>query len=202
MNHPLHSRPWNLPDIVGIAARAILANGAGGAAADVFAAAAKLLEYTSPPAGYLTHVILPKVPPTGAPAAVFETDADSCVPAGAGAAPVVLTNHFQRRTDGRKASKDSKDRERQMQSGVSGCFDLGDKQVSVEEAWQILGSVQRGGGHAFGTLHALVFRHEPWCFELRIASYGENGVVAAPASARQHVLTRQQLFADGEALGR
>ena len=25
MNHPLHSRPWNLPDIVGIAARAILA---------------------------------------------------------------------------------------------------------------------------------------------------------------------------------
>lgn len=184
-----------------IAARAILANGAG-EAATVFAEARRLLANTSPPAGFLTHVVLPQVPGEGSPAAVFETDARSCVVGERGEGAFVLTNHFRTRTDGRKASKDSKDRERQLQAGVGGCLDVGDKRVSVDEAWQILGTVQRGGGHAFGTLHALVFRHEPWCFQLRVATLGADGVVAAPASPRRHTLTRQQLFADGEVLGK
>lgn len=184
-----------------IATRAILANGTG-EAATVFAEARRLLGNTSPPAGFLTHVVLPQAQGDVAPAAVFETDAASCVVGERGEGAFVLTNHFRTRTDGRKASKDSKDRERQLQAGVGGCLDIGDKKVSVEEAWQILGTVQRGGGHAFGTLHALVFRHEPWCFELRVATLGADGVVAAPASTRRHALTRQQLFADGEVLGK
>ncbi len=185
-----------------IAARAILASGVGDGGAGAFANAQKLLANTSPPAGFLTHVVLPVVPKDREPAAVFETDSRSCVPAAHRDGAFTLTNHFHTRADGRGASKDSKDREQRLQSGISGCFDAGDKQVSVEEAWQILGSVQRGGARAFGTLHALVFRHQPFCFELRIATPGKDGLVAAPASPRRLSLTHAQLFADGEVLGR
>lgn len=183
------------------AARAILANGAGEPTA-VFAAAQKLLGNTSPPAGFLTHLVLPAVPAKGSPAAVFETDAGSCVEGAPGEGAFVCTNHFRTRHDGRAASKDSVDRAQRLQSGVSGCLTIGDDKVSVEEAWQILGSVQRGGSRAFGTLHALVFRHDPWCFELRIATMGKDGLVAAPASTNRHALTHAELFADGETLGK
>jgi hypothetical protein len=54
--------------------------------------------------------------------------------------------------------------------------------------------VQRGGGHAFGTLHSLVFRQEPWCFELRIAELGPVGLVAAPVSSRRWSVPREVLF--------
>lgn len=179
-----------------IAARGILERGAGG---DVFATAKELLTYTSPPAGFLTHVVLPTVPATGPPAAVFETDASSSERATLNGNPIVVTNHFRTRQDGRPSSKDSREREQRLDQGVAGCLQVGDKLVSVEEAWQALVSVQRGGGHAFGTLHALVFRHEPWCFELRIAEMADARVVAAPSSTRRHVLTRAQLFGNGEA---
>ena len=61
----------------------------------------------------------------------------------------------------------------------------------------MLDSVQRGGHHGFGTLHSLVFRHEPWCFELRIATWdNERGIVPATASSRRFALSREQVFAD------
>lgn len=184
-----------------IAVRELLAHGASEPAA-IWARAKELLGNTSPPAGFLTHVVLPVVPAQGPPAVVFETDAKSCVPGEPGPGPLVVTNHFRSRTDGRPASADSVDRQQRLEKELAGCFDLADRRVSIEEAWQILASVDRGGGHAFGTLHALVFRHEPWCFELRVGAVGEKGIVAAPASDRRHVLSRRQVFADGETPGR
>jgi hypothetical protein len=179
-----------------VAARAILATGKAGDAEPVFVEARRLLEYTSPPAGFLTHVVMPSAIAGKSPVAVFETNVDSCVRAELAAGACVLTNHFRTRTDGLKASRDSVDREKRVGEGIGGCLVEGDKKVSIDEAWQLLQSVQRGGGHAFGTLHSLVFRHEPWCFELRIAELGDKGVVAATESARRFVLRREQVFPD------
>jgi hypothetical protein len=184
-----------------VAVRELLAHGASEPAA-AWARAKDLLGNTSPPAGFLTHVVLPVVPVDGAPAVVFETDAKSCVAGVAGPGPVVVTNHFRTRSDGRPASGDSVDRQARLEKELATCFDLEDRRVSIEEAWQILASVDRGGGHAFGTLHSLVFRHEPWCFELRIGTVGGNGIVAAPVSDRRYALSRRQVFADGETPGR
>lgn len=183
-----------------IAARALLAAGTGDRAT-LEARGKDLLGYTSPPAGFLTHVVLPQAPADGSPALVFETDAKKCVPSTAGAGCEVLTNHFRTRTDGRKASKDSLDREQSLQKGIAGCVEVDDKVVSVAEAWKLLGSVDRGGKRGFGTLHSLVFRHEPWCFELRIATVQDAALVAAPVSERKFALTRAQLFAVGQKLG-
>ncbi len=185
-----------------VAARMILEQSVAAAGGKVFDESKRLLGYTSPPAGYLTHVVLPAVPAGMPPAAVFETDSGSSVQEEATPGAVVLTNHFRTRKDGRQASKDSLDREQRVRTCIDGCLVSGDKLVSVEEAWTILESVQRGGNRGFGTLHALVFRHEPWCFELRVAVHEEKGLVAAPSSARRHVLTRQELFAVGETFGK
>lgn len=183
-----------------IAARALLAAPERGDGAAVAKEARRLLEYTSPPAGFLTHVVLPTAAGEGSPASIFETDAKSCVLAQSATGACILTNHFRTRTDGRKASKDSLDREKRVGAGIDGWLGEGDRRLSVDEAWQVLRSVQRGGGHAFGTLHSLVFRHEPWCFELRIAEHrDETGVLAAPDSPRRCVLAREQVFPAGAA---
>ncbi len=184
-----------------IAVREILAHGAGASAATI-GKARELLGYTSPPAGFLTHLVLPSLPPSGPPAVVFETDAKACVVQEVAAGPVVVTNHFRTRNDGREASRDSLGRERRLQEGLGNCIAIDDRQISAAEAWDLLSEVDRGGGHAFGTLHSLVFRHDPWFFELRIGTLGTNGVVAAPDSDRRHALTRRQVFADGETFGR
>ena len=167
----------------------------------VFAECKRLLGYTSPPAGYLSHVVLPRAADKAAPFAVFETDSKSCVAAERAPGASVLTNHFLTRADGRPASKDSVDREKRVRRGIDGCLGEGDKRVSIDEAWELLRSVQRGGVHAFGTLHSVVFRHEPWCFELRVASMDGKKIVAAPDSTRRHSLTRKELFATDEKLG-
>jgi hypothetical protein len=186
-----------------IAARAILAAGVGSDAAATWAAAREQLGYTSPPGGFLTHLVLPVAPAVGAPAMVFEADARKVVPgAGPGAVAdgaerrdaLVVTNHFRTRTDGRPASGDSLQREKRLAKGIGQCLAADDHKLSRDEVWELLGAVERGGGHAFGTLHALVFRHEPWCFELRIAELGTDGIVAAPASGRRVVLSREQVF--------
>mgnify|MGYP003343968037 CR=1 FL=1 len=151
----------------------------------------KLLEHTSPPAGYLTHVVMPTVPKGGSPAAVFETDSkDSALGGdGAGAATgLVLTNHFQVRQDGRGASKDSLSREKELHDGIAGCLAVEDKVVSIEKAWRLLTGVERGRKSSLGTLHSLVFRHEPWCFELRVAAVVDELLVPAPSSARRITL--------------
>ncbi len=177
-----------------IAARRILAAGPGEDPATTFAACKKLLEYTSPPAGYATHVVLPKAVGGAGPAAVFETDAKSCVQAELVAGSCVLTNHFRTRKDGRQASRDSLGREKRVTEEIGGCIDTGDHRVSVAEAWTILESVSRDG-RGMGTLHSVVFRHEPWVFELRIAALDAQGaVVGAPKSERRYSLTRDQVF--------
>jgi hypothetical protein len=174
----------------------------GDRGAATFAKAAELLGYTSPPVGFMTHVTLPAAPASGAPTRVFEADVKSTVPHAHAGGPLVLTNHFRTRADGRKASGDSVGRQKQLDAGIAGCIDAGDRKVDVAEAWTMLQSVERGGSNAFGTLHALVFRHEPWLFELRVGAVQDGKVVAAPSSPRRHALTRAQLFAEGESLPR
>lgn len=188
--------PSSWPSAIG--ARKILEHGAQRTAGEVFAEAQRLLGFTSPPAGFLTDVVLPVVPPDGRPAVVLETDVKECVVGAAHAGPFVVTNHFQTRTDGRRASKDSLDREQRIERGIEGCIAVEDHSVDVAEAWRILQSVERGGNHAFGTLHALVFRFEPWCFELRLASHPAEGLVAAPSSERRFVLTKADVFGYGD----
>ncbi|MCU0865585.1 MAG: C45 family peptidase [Planctomycetes bacterium] len=177
-----------------IAARSILGGGVQADAAATWQLAFDRLGYTSPPAGYLTHVVLPAVPTAGPPVAVFETDADKVVRGECGAGAFVLTNHFRTRQDGREASGDSLQREQRLDRGIAACLQADDRRLSVAEVWDVLGSVKRSGGHAFGTLHSLVFRHQPWCFELRIAERGDAGIVGAPASSRRIELGREQVF--------
>lgn len=184
------------------AARAILEHAKVDDGAATFAEAQRLLGFTSPPAGFLTRVVLPQATGDAAPVAVFETDVHKSVREDAPAAVSVVTNHFTTRHDGRDASRDSLDRARRVQTGLDDLCTGGDRRVDVAEAWQVLQSVQRGGGHAFGTLHALVFRCEPWCFELRLATITPDGLVAASSSERRFALTRAELFATGEQLGR
>ncbi len=185
-----------------IAARRVLAHGVGAEPAALLRFAEEQLEYTSPPAGFLTHLVLPVAPKDGSPAIVFETDAKDSERGGDGGRAgtgLVLTNHFQVRQDGRPASRDSVDREKQLHAGIAGCLAVDDKVVSIEEAWTMLGSVQRGRRSSFGTLHALVFRHAPWCFELRIGDVVDDLLVPAPTSQRRLSLTKAELFAPIEA---
>jgi len=175
-----------------IAARKVLASKGQGDAR--LLEARQHIEHTSPPAGFLTHVVLPEVPASGTPAALFETDAHKCVRGEVQPGPFVVTNHFRTREDGRNSSGDSLGREEELQKGITGCIEVGDRKVDVDEAWRMLASVEAGGGHHFGTLHSLVFRHEPWCFEVRVGVHGEDGIVAAPSSSRRHRLTREQVF--------
>lgn len=181
-----------------IAARRILERGATGGAESVFADALRAVQYTSPPVGYLTHVVLPAIPEKGPPLTVFEADTEACEPGTRADGPFVLTNHFRTRTGGRGASRDSLDREKRLTAGIAGCMATDDRVVDIAEAWSMLESVQRGGGHAFATLHSLLFRHEPWLFELRLAEHEESGIVAAPVSSRRYVLRREQVFAPGD----
>jgi len=177
-----------------VAARKVLES--DGAGDDRLAQAQRHIEYTSPPVGFLTHVVLPRVPASGAPAALFEADARRSVLGAAPPGPFVVTNHFRSRQDGAGASGDSLGREQALQRGVLGCVTVDDERVDVGEAWRILGSVERGGGRFFGTLHSLVFRHYPWCFEVRVAEFVDDAVVAAPSSGRRYELTRAQVFGE------
>lgn len=174
-----------------VAARAILATIPAGDAAAAFAQAQELLGHTSPPAGFITRLVLPTVPANGQPAAVFETDVKRCIQAEPFAGLCITTNHFAARTDGRPASADSRDREQQVRQQLEAALAQG--RVTPATAWQALRSVERGG-RRFGTLHALVFRHEPWCFELAIATVDGKDCVPAPKVAGRHLLTREQLF--------
>ncbi|MFK7741091.1 MAG: C45 family autoproteolytic acyltransferase/hydrolase [Planctomycetota bacterium] len=177
-----------------VAARRILeGNGTGKARIQ---AAREALEYTSPPVGFMTHIVLPKPLPNGPPVAVFETNTKDVVRFDAEAAePVVVTNHFRTREDGRPASPNSTGREQELQKGITGCFAVDDKVIDTDEAWRMLQSVEAGGGEYFGTLHSLVFRHDPWFFELRVGEHPKEGIRGAPSSVkRRYRLTREQVF--------
>jgi hypothetical protein len=176
-----------------IAAEQILARAHAADGERVFAQALELLGYTSPPAGFLTRIVLPAPVGATSPLGLFEADARKVLRAAVDGQGVV-TNHFLGRKDGREASKDSLDREQRVRAVIGECLAGGDHRIDVAEAWRMLTAVQRGGGHAFGTLHSLVFRHDPWCFELRIAKHQRDGLVAAPASPRQFALPRAVVF--------
>lgn len=175
-----------------IAARKVLAS--TGRGDERLRKAKEHLEYTSPPVGFLTHVVLPEVPESGTPAALFETDAHESVVGEVQPGPFVVTNHFRTREDGRGSSRDSRGREKTLEQGIVGCIEVGDEKVDVDEAWRMLESVEAGGGHQFGTLHSLVFRHEPWFLEVRVGAHQQDGIVAAPSSSRRYQLTREQVF--------
>ena len=172
------------------AARAILET--GGPGVDNFAAAERLLGRTSPGAGFLTRIALGTVAADDPPFALFETDVHKVV-RGRDATCAVVTNHFVSRDDGREPSRDSLSRTQTLTAGLAERARDGDRRLSPAEAWELLVAVQRDAGSP--TVHALVFRHEPWCFELRVAQVVGGKVVAAPASARRHTLTRNQVFA-------
>ncbi|MCK5945170.1 MAG: hypothetical protein KAI24_24485, partial [Planctomycetes bacterium] len=123
-----------------IAARQVLAS--DGVGDQRLRQAREHLEYTSPPVGFLTHVVLPQVPASGSPAALFETDARDCVPGGVASGPFVVTNHFLKREDGRGSSGDSRGRMETLQQGITGCIEVGDRRVDVDEAWRMLQSVE------------------------------------------------------------
>lgn len=161
--------------------------------------AEEVLEYTSPPVGYMTHVVLPEAAAEGRPVAVFETNVADTVVGGNLDGAFVVTNHFRTRQDGRVASRDSTGREAEMQKGIAGCIKVADRAVDPDEAWEILQSVEAAGGHQFGTLHSLVFRHDPWHFELRVADHNADGLIGAPSSSRRYRLTREQVFAGAAA---
>lgn len=177
-----------------VAARRILEELLPADGEKAFAKAKKLLENTSPPAGYLTRVVLPIAPMGGSPAAVFETDRDESVQAEAAKDVSVVTNHFTTRKDGRPASKDSLERETKVRGGVDTCLHDGDHQGRFGCRGVAGTRVCSAAMPASGTLHSLVFRNDPWCFELRIGEKGEQGCVPAPISARRYVLRREQLF--------
>ena len=152
------------------------------------------VEYTSPPAGFLTHVALPAVPESGVPAALFEADSRKSVLGDARPGPCVVTNHFLTRKDGRDAAADSRRRERMLRRGIAGCFELGDQKVDSAEAWDMLREVAVSSRSRFGTLHSLVFRHAPWCFEVGICEKEGRQVVGAPSRSLRYRLTREQVF--------
>jgi hypothetical protein len=174
-----------------VAARAILEQVAGSADQEGFAQAQKLLGNTSAPAGYITRVVFPQAG-AGGPVGLFEADRNKVVRATVDRCEVT-TNHFQGRSDGREASKDSIDRQKSISAGIEQSGKDGGR-VTPAAAWQMLAAVQRGGSRAFGTLHSLVFRHAPWCFELRIAEPSDKGLVAAPESTRRWSVPREVLF--------
>ncbi len=178
------------------AARAILQQARAADPAACFALALDRLGYTSPPQGFLTRIVLPGALPGQSPVGVFEADSSTVVRSKI-EGPSVVTNHFLTREDGIKESGDSLRRQQAVQRCLQQDLQSGDRRVSVEEGWAMLREVERGKGKGFGTLHSLVFRNDPWVFELRLADVDSEGrLIAAPSSSRRHTLTKEQVFAD------
>ncbi len=177
-----------------IAARVILEDARADDPKAAWAIALDRLGYTSPPAGFLTRVVLPAAKDGESPSGLFEADSRKVLRADRPEVCVV-TNHFQGREDGIPASEDSTERFRSVSGKIAGCLEADDRKLSVEEGWDALRAVQRGS-RRFGTLHSLVFRNEPWVFELRLAEVGaDQKLVPAPDATRRLALSRDALFA-------
>ena len=184
-------RPGSQP--AATAARRILRQAA---AAGAFEIGRDELVKTCPPYGYLTRVVSSDFS-NGSPVRVFEADRKG-VTFRKDDGLCVVTNHFLSRADGRRAGSDSSTRWRTLRDGLQADLESDDRLVSVAEAWEALAEVARGG-RRFGTLHSLVFRHDPWVFELAIGELTEQGGVrAAPLGRTRYRLTRAQVFASIE----
>jgi hypothetical protein len=171
---------------------------------DAYEAAGEFLRETSAPRGYLTRVVLP-TSAEGQPARVFEVDR-SKVTWRSAAPHCVVTNHFLSRKNGLKISADSRQRRQSLLADLQATLQGGGK-ATVTDMWRYLRSVDRGIDAArrlkkrskrarrSGTLHSLVFRNDPWVFELRIGEFDKAvGITAATRSGRHYRLTRAQIF--------
>ncbi len=150
----------------------------------------RMLEETSPPSSFITRIVMPRKPEgSDTPVAVYETDIRKVVLKDR-EAPCVVTNHFAAHGGG-----DSGQRFAQITEGVGACLENGDKKLSVAEAWDALRAVDRSG-RGFATLHSLVFRADPWVFELRIGVPDDDDrIVAAPRATRRYSFARDVVFA-------
>ena len=152
--------------------------------------AEEIMSKTSPPSSYITRFVLPQPQGDAPPLAIFEVETDSLQQRDV-EGPCVVTNHF----GSHEGSSDSEGRFASLSDDVSECFRDGDQMVSVEEAWAAIRAVDRSG-QRFATLHSVVFRAEPWVFEIAIGEVdGSGNVTAAPRSGRRHRLARDQVFA-------
>ncbi|MEE2887160.1 MAG: C45 family peptidase [Planctomycetota bacterium] len=172
---------------------------------DAYEAASEFLRETSAPRGYLTRVVLP-TSVAGQPARVFEADR-ARVSWREPAPYCVVTNHFLSRKGERRVSKDSRHRRQGILAEIDKTLADGGK-ATVADMWSYLRSVDRGIAAArkykrpkraalrAGTLHSLVFRNDPWVFELGIGEFdATEGITAATRSGRRYCLARDQVFA-------
>jgi hypothetical protein len=173
------------------AARQILA---GATVSNGFQLAAQLLAQTSPPAGYLTRVVLPATPTAQpGPVRVFETDYRE-VHERSEERLCVVTNHFVVAGEPDDAGPDSGGRYQKLTNCVLEYLGAEDRRVSPPEAWQALARVQKSGRY-FASLHSMVFRQDPWCFEVALGTVGANRrVQGAPGSPRRYRLQREGVF--------
>lgn len=183
-------RPGSWPTAV--ATREVLERGSPGAALSVARAA---LAHTSPPASYTTRVVLPVADAEGRAEHLFEADVDRIV-VSPGAPVCVVTNHFLGRTPGRGAALDSVRRQEVLQ-GILAPAAAGREPATAALAWEALGAVARDHRIAYSTVHSLVFRHDPWRFEVAIGQpQAGRRLVPAPRTTPRFALSRAELFPD------
>jgi hypothetical protein len=164
-------------------------------AESAFEVSEAILKRTCPPRGYLTRVVTPDQS-KGHPARVFEVDVEGVTHREDGEYCIV-TNHFLSRGESPTIG-DSVNRWKQIRSMLKGDLSTADQKVSVGEAWEALAAVERSG-QSFATLHSMVFRHDPWVFEIAIGKLDESSRVdGAPSAGTRHRLTRDAVFASIE----
>ena len=173
------------------AARQILE---GATVTNGFQLARRLLAETSPPASYLTRVVLPATPAgEPGPVRVFEADFRE-VQERKEERLCVVTNHFTTAGDPAEAGPDSGGRYRKLTNCLDEYLGAQDHRVSAAEAWQALARVQKSG-RRFASLHSMVFRRTPWVFELGLGEMdAQRRVQGAPGSPRRYRLQREGVF--------
>ncbi len=185
----LTPRKGSLPTAT--AARLILE---GAKVANGFQLARKVLAQTSPPASYLTRVVLPTTPPgQPGPVRVFEADHRS-VTERSEERLCVVTNHFVEAGDPDEVGRDSGGRFQKLTNCLREYLGADDQQVSLGETWQALGRVEKSG-RRFATLHSMVFRRQPWVFEVALGDVGAGSQIrGAPGGSRRYRLQREGVF--------
>ncbi|MCA8941968.1 MAG: hypothetical protein KDB80_05350, partial [Planctomycetes bacterium] len=157
---------------------------------DLPAVAKRWIDETSPPSSYISRFVAPRLPIGRAtPVAVFEAETRRAALRDR-ERPCVVTNDFF----GDRPEDCS--RYRTIVAEVGTCLTSGDTKLSVTEAWAALRAVDRSSA-GFATLHSLVFRADPWVFELRVGTVDARGnVLSAVRANRRFALSREQLFHD------
>ena len=106
----------------------------------------------------------------------------------------VVTNHFVAAGDPEAVGRDSGGRYQKLTNCLLEYLGGDDQRVSAAEAWQALSRVQKSG-RRFATLHSMVFRQDPWVFEVALGDAGPSRRVrGAPGSPRRYRLQREGVF--------